>query len=294
MKRFIIYFLTALVAFVTLMTTDHAEAAEQNKVEGTLTVDNETIQLKHVYVFQRDDEISVFMTAAPVPQDKIPYDIGDLAAEGKATGFSVGISKSEKQITAYSYFNLIYHKAVMGGGQMQVDNYGKLEIKTFDENVLGAVLIQDKPTPVLCYDCSEDHTYSYNVAFTVNLTGGQEEAAKPAEIKPTEIIISGADTPPAKAYASYYRAKLTGNIDEVKKGVVKEHVKDLEGEMGKMMIIVSMEMDPKEIKIVETAITDDSARLTIEGINNNQGLATGSVVMALEDGQWKVESDKWK
>lgn len=293
MKRSIFCCFSVLAALVTLLAIFHTEAAAQNKVEGTLTIDKKTFQLKNIYVFQQKDEVSVFMTETPVSPDKIPYDIGDLANEGKVIGFSVGISKSENKISKYSYYNMVYHKDVKGWGQMKLSDFGKLEIKTFDENILEAGLSLDKPGTVICYDCPEDHTYLYNVSFRVNLDTGKKESMKPG-IKPAEIIISGDDTPPGKAYASYYRAKLTGNIDEIKKWVVKNHIKDFDGEMGKMMITVSIEMDPKEIKIEKTVISGDSANLTVKGKNNAQSVATGSVVMVLENGQWKVDSDKWK
>jgi len=289
MKRPIFCCFLLLTVVVTLLTFFHAEAGAQNKVEGTLTVDNETFQLKNIYVFQWDDEVSVFMTVKPVPPEKIPYDIVDLAAEGEVTGFSVGISKGERQITAYSYFNLIYHKAFKGGGQMQMNHFGDLEIKTFDENVIDAALTLDNPATVLCYDCPEKHTYSFKVAFRADIPAKKEEP-----MKPVEAVISGDDTPPGKAYASYYKAKLAGDIDEVKKWVVQKHVKDFDGEMGKMMLTVSMEMDPKEIRIVKTDISGDSANLTVKGKTNDQSVATGSVVMTLENGQWKVGTDKWK
>jgi len=289
MERQNSYCFLVFAVLVTFLVFLHSEAAAQNKVEGTLTFDKETIQLKNIYVFQQEDEVAVFMTDNPVPQDKIPYDIVDVANEGKVVGFSVGISKSEKKISEYSYFNVVYHKVVNGWGQMQLNDFGKLEVKTFNDNTLEAQLSLDKPGIVMASDSSDEHTYSYNVTFSVNLDAGKEEPMKPAE-----IVISGDDTPPGKAYASYYRAKLMGDIDEIKKWVVQNHVKDFDGEMGKMMITVSMATDPKEIKIVKTDITGDSAKLTVKGKTNDKSVATGSVVMALENGQWKVETDKWK
>ena len=293
MKRQNSYCILVLAVLLNLLTFLHAEAAVQNKVEGTLTFDKVTIQLKNIYVSQQEDEVAVFMTDKSVPPDKIPYDIVDVAGEGKVAGFSVGISKSEKKISEYSYFNVVYHKAVNGWGQMQLNDFGKLEIKTYNDNTLEAKLSLDKPGKVFGSDSSEEHTYSYNVTFSVNLGADKEEPMK-STMKPDNIVISGDDTPPGKAYASYYRAKLTGDIDEIKKWVVQKHVKDFDGKMGKMMITVSMKTDPKEIKIVATDISGGSAKLSVKGKNNDQSIATGSVVMAFENGQWKVETDKWK
>ena len=286
MKRLIVCCFAMLAILVTMLATFNTEVEAQNSVKGTLTVNDETFQLKYIYIFQQEDEVTVFMTDAPVPLDKIPYDIGDLANEGKIHGFSVGISKSEKRITEYSYFNAIYHKAMMGRGQLS--DFGKLEIKTFDADVLDARLALDKPGIIFCAGCPKDHTYLYDVTFKVNLAVGEEKS-----MKPVEIIVTGDDTSAGKAYASYYRAKLTGDIDEVKKWVAKEHVKDLDSEMGKAMIKMSMNIDPKEVEIVKTDISGDSAKLTVKGRTDDQSPATGSVEMVLENGQWKVDIDKW-
>ena len=80
-----------LALLLTLLTFLHTEAAVQNKVEGTLTFDKETIQLKNIYVFQQEDELAVFMTDTSVSPEKIPYDIVDVAREGKIAGFPVPI-----------------------------------------------------------------------------------------------------------------------------------------------------------------------------------------------------------
>lgn len=286
MKRAIICGFVFLAVHMAMLTMFITETEAQNSVEGTLTVNDETIPLKNIYVFQQDDEVAVFMTDVPVPPDKIPYDISDLANEGKVRGFSVGISKSERQITEYSYFNGIYHMAMMGRGQLS--DFGILKIDKFDANVLAAGLSLDKPGTVLCYECPKHHRYSYNVTFKVSLAGDEKKSGEPAE-----VIVSGDDTPAGKAFASYYKAKLAGDLDEVKKWVIKAHVKDLDSEMGKAMIKMSMDLDPREVKIVKTDITGNQANLTVKGITGDKAPATGSVVMALENGQWKVDKDKW-
>ncbi len=66
MKRSIFCCFSVLATLVTLLTVFHTEAVAQNKVEGTLTFEKETFQLKNIYVFQQKDEVSVFMTETPV------------------------------------------------------------------------------------------------------------------------------------------------------------------------------------------------------------------------------------
>jgi len=286
MKRLIVCCLSMLTILINLSTTFSMEAEAQNSVKGTLTVNEETFQLKYAYVYEQEDEVAVFMTDNPVSQDNVPFDLGDLAYEGKIHGFSVGISKSKKQTINDSANNAIYHKVMMGRGS--IINAAKLTVKTFTGNVLEAKLTLDKPGTFNCFSCPKDHTYLYDVTFKVNLA-----VSKDKSMKPIEIIVTGDDTPTGKAYASYYKAKLAGDIDEVKKWVVKEHVKDFNGEMGKMMIKISMKMDPKEVKIIKTDISGDTAKLTVKGTTGDHSPVTGYVKMVLENGRWKVDIDKW-
>jgi hypothetical protein len=285
MKRLAIISISILTILLTISTTFGTASGTENSVKGTLTVNEETFQLNHVYVYEQDDEVAVFMTDNPVSQDNVPFDLGDLAYEGKLHGLSFGISKSTKKTTDSAH-NAVYHKIMMGRGGLS--DVGKLTIKKFDNNVFEGTLTLDKPGTFPCFGCPKDHTYLYDVTFKVNLGGSKDEA-----LKPIEIIVAGDDTPAAKAYASYYRAKMAGDVEEVKKWVVKEHVKDFEGEMAKMMIKMAMTMDPKSIKIVKTELSGNSANLTIKGQTDDQGPATGHVKMVLENGQWKVHTDKW-
>jgi hypothetical protein len=286
MKKSIIIFILILVIIISMSTASGTEQGTQNNVKGTLTINEDTFQLKHIYVFEQEDEVAVFMTDNPVSQDNVPYDLGDMAYEDKLYGLSIGISKSDKS-TEYSANNAIYHKLMMGRGALA--DVGKLTIKKFDSKVLEASLALENPGVFPCMSCPEDIKYQYNVTFKVNLAADGSDASNQAV-----ITVTGDDTPAGKAYATYYKAKLSGNIEEVKKWVIKEHVKDLDGEMGKMMINMAMAMDPKIIKIVKTEVSGNSADLTIEGVTGDQSKATGHVKMLNENGQWKVATDKWK
>jgi hypothetical protein len=65
-------------------------------------------------------------------------------------------------------------------------------------------------------------------------------------------------------------------VDEMKRWVVKSHVKDLDSEMGRIMVKMSMATDPKEIHIVETKVSGDSADLTVKGKNRWAGFGIRS------------------
>jgi len=155
--------LTILITFSATFTT-HANA--QNSVTGTLTVSDETFQLKHAYVYEQGDEVAVFMTDNPVSQDNVPFDLGDLAYEGKLHGLSFGIFKSTKQ-TKDAVYNAIYHKVMLGRGALS--DAGKLTIKRFDSTVLEGSLKIDEPGTFECFSCPENPTYLYDVTFKVTL-----------------------------------------------------------------------------------------------------------------------------
>ncbi|MCK5148527.1 hypothetical protein KAR48_17360 [bacterium] len=284
MRKQTIIILSLLIMFFAWSAVVSSEQGSKNTLKGTLTVNGEIFQLKYIYTYQQDDELVIFMSDNPVAQENVPFDLGDIAYKGELHGFSVGISRSKRQLINDSPYHAIYHKIMLGRGAP--NNAGTLTIITFDSNVLEARLLLDTPGTV--YAHPEDHTYLYDVTLKVNFNIGKENSTESIE-----IIVTGDDSPAAKAYAAYYRAKLSGNIEELKKWVVKEHVKDLDSEMGKTMIRVSMITDPRKIDIVQSELSGDSALLIVKGITDDNTPATGNVKMIIEDGEWRVVIDKW-
>ena len=166
MKRCIMCCVSVFALSVILSITFVSNVNAQNRVTGTLTVSNETFELKHAYVFEQGDEVAVFMTDNPVSPDNVPYDLGDLAYEGKLHGLSFGVFKSTKQ-TKDAVYNAIYHKVMLGRGALS--DAGKLTIKRFDSEVLEGSLKIDEPGVFECFSCPENPTYIYDVTFKVNL-----------------------------------------------------------------------------------------------------------------------------
>ena len=285
MKKRMICYVSML--FLTILLLAYGGKSEaQNSVEGTLTVNDETYELKHAYVYQQDDEVVVALTDNPVTQDNVPFDLADLAYEGEIHGVSLGLSKKQKKVKTDSVYHVVYHKIFLGRGALK--DPGKLTINKFNDKNLDAVLSVDKPTTYELYAGSKKPTYQYHAAFKVALIADGGGSSMPVE-----VIVTGDDTPAGKSYASYYKAKLAGNVEEMKKWVVKSHVKDLDSEMGKMMVKMSMSTDPKTINIVSTDLSGDSAILMVKGKTDGKSSATGHVKMVLEDGAWKVDTDKW-
>ncbi|MEZ4547760.1 MAG: hypothetical protein R3B51_08585 [Thermodesulfobacteriota bacterium] len=60
-----------------------------------------------------------------------------------------------------------------------------------------------------------------------------------------------------------------------------------------MIVDMAQSFHPKEIEIVTVNPTDSQAELKVTG-NADGSQGTGTIEMVVEDGQWKVATDKWK
>ena len=86
---------------------------------------------------------------------------------------------------------------------------------------------------------------------------------------------------------------MDGDISKVKTLIITEHAEQLDSEKAEMFLDMAKSTRPRDIEIVTKENTDKSAVLNVMGnIDNSQG--TGTVNMVVEDGKWKVETDKWK
>jgi hypothetical protein len=88
-------------------------------------------------------------------------------------------------------------------------------------------------------------------------------------------------------YACCYKALMAGDIETVKKWVVRERAAALEKEDPQKIIESFQIAQPREISIVSVKVEGETATLTAKG-EIKDGSATGTVSMALEDGVWKV------
>jgi hypothetical protein len=263
--------MTALVAF-----TD-SQVDEESNASGSFTVNGETAQIKYAYVDIWDREVLVMLTDNPVSQENVPFGGHELASEGKVRAIVITISKSTKQIARG--YNALFHKTC--GGQLAgIGKEAKLEITRFDDDILEARVVLDKPETRLRY------TFSYDVTFKVKL-------AAPPPPPPVQAVVTGADTPAAKAYAAFYKALMSGELDELKDLVVKDQAADLDDEEVREFLVEERASRPKEIKILKTEVSGASATLTVEGMMGGDK-ATAVISLVQENGNWKVQKESWK
>ena len=272
--RSAVYLFTVLF-WLTSFTNTLAKEDVHNAASGTMTANGTTSQIKYSYVDEGPDDIILVLTDSPLPKESIPFGLHQLAMEGKVHGLTVTISKETKgQVPG---LNALYHE--VWGGQLGSLGEHVLKIDKLDSNVIEGHIFTPEPNTF------SEYTYSFDIRFKTSLGLPKDEA-------PIEVTVKGDDSPPAKVYAAYYKALMAGDISEVKRLIVKKNSEQLDGEEANLFLDIVKTTHPRDIEIVKTDISNKSAILTIKGsMDDLQG--TGTVNMVVEDGQWKIETDKW-
>jgi HEAT repeat protein len=158
-------------------------------------------------------------------------------------------------------------------------------------------------------DLGREHDQQVRPLLLELLRDGQEAVRKAAQLalKKRGLSAEGgelsaeADEPKllakqaGDAYAKYHQALEAKHLQEALKYVPKEKSKQLEGlprdEVYKKLLALS---PLRIVSVSGKALPDDRLSLTVEGRLEKVGLqATGSVLMLLEDGQWKVLEERW-
>ncbi|HSC33697.1 MAG TPA: hypothetical protein VLG45_00340 [Thermodesulfobacteriota bacterium] len=257
-------------------TLAYAGEESPGAAAGTMTANGKTYQMKYSYADEGPDDIMLVLTDSAMPRESIPFGLNQPAMEGKVHGIVVTISKETKG--QVSGLNAIYDES--WGGQLGTLGDAVLKIDKLDSQVIEGQL----STPG--QNTFSEYTFSFNVTFKTALGVPKQET-------PVEVTIKGDDSPPAKAYAEYYRALMSGDIPTVKKLIIKKNADMLDDETATMIVDMAQAAHPREIEIVTVSKSDNSAELSIKGsVDGSQG--TGTVGMVVEDGQWKVATDKWK
>ncbi len=98
---------------------------------------------------------------------------------------------------------------------------------------------------------------------------------------------------PTNAYMEYYRALNAGDMKKVKKYLAKSMVEQLKQSGMKDEEILEMikSLVPKEVKIIDEEIENNSAILTATG---GFGSQEGRIEMIKEDGKWKLLKENWE
>jgi len=95
-----------------------------------------------------------------------------------------------------------------------------------------------------------------------------------------------------EAYMEYLNAKNTGDIESLKKLIVQEKARELEGEKAAQMLKVVQAFSPAVVAITGTQISGDRATLTLQA-EAGSGIMKGEVHLIREDSRWKINEEKW-
>jgi hypothetical protein len=251
------------------------KAVAENTASGTLTLNGSGTELKHAYVDEGGSDLILVLTDKTVASGDIPFGLNNLAVEDNVRAIVFTISKETKELTPG--LNAIYHPICEG--QLGTIGNGVLTLSKLDNNeIAGKISTPNENT-------FSNYKFSYEVSFAAKL-------GQPEKTAPLTVEIQGADDPPSKAYAEYYRALMSGDKDELRKHLASEILKEADEETISIVIELTQTMNPTTLKIMGSEVKGNEALLKAEGFRDGQK-SIGSIQMKLEDGAWKVVKDSW-
>lgn len=274
--RLIVLIAVTLVGFLStpLLAVDVAS------VSGTLSLDGEATDLKHISVdtFGRDS-LLVLVAHDELAPPCTAFDGTALADKKRLTGVLLTIDRETLELT--QGVNGVFHPQVDYFDSINSVREG-LALEKTDGKAVGSF----KQT--LTLDDKE-----IVVALDLSLPLEVEEPP----VRPRSV--SGADSKPGKAFVELMNAILEGDVEAVKKGVAAEMKEQMDGtEVTPEMLRGAADfMFPVEIAITDTAIDGDAAVLTASGdtegcVENER--SSGRIEMLKEGGRWKTAKVSWE
>lgn len=258
---------------LTLPSFGAQPAANPGSAKGVLKVEKESIPIRYAAVDVSPTDLILVLTDNPMPPARVPFGIYAMTQEGKMRGMAITIDRATKKLTDGN----LHHMALDGqlGG---LDRSSTLEIHRLDSEVLEGRIFTKAPVTF------DEKTYSFDVTFSVSLS--------PKEVPKVSVI--GASSPAAKAYVEYYTALFSGDLPKAKTLTVKAEQKTFDPPPGVNLSGFIRATRPSAITISTSSPTAKEETLTVNGPLSDGQVTTGSIVMVLEDGEWKVKQDKWK
>lgn len=247
--------------------------ANPGSAKGVLKVEKETIPIRYAAVDVSPIDLILVLTDNPMPPARVPFGIYAMTQEGKIRGMAITIDRATKKATDGNL-----HHMAWGGQLGGVAQLSTLEIHRLDSDVLEGRIFTKAPVTF------EEKTYSFDVTFSVAL------ALK--ELPKVKVLVSGSSSAAAKAYAEYYTALFSGDLPKAKALIVKAEQKNFDTPLGVNLSGFIRAIRPSAITISSSSHTAKEETLTVTG-PLPAGQVTGSILMVLEDGKWKVKQEKW-
>jgi hypothetical protein len=270
----------SLVAAAWLMAAVSSSAA--GTVAGTITVNGQKAALVLTYVDETDEDIVLVLASKEVPADAVPFIGEEVARKFKIHAIVFTVSRASRKIT--SGLNGVFHPGPEMGYMAMAVDAPTLQLKRFDASGIEGRIFTAKPVKSSSDSCAFDATFSVPLG----------KAAPPPRKAETKIT-GDTTSPPAVAYAEYYRAARTGDTKKMRGCLAAARIKEfdtMDAKMRSMMLDVLGD-NPAEIRIGKPSITGTRAALVVEGMNLQTTKTTANVTMVQEGGAWKVDQEKW-
>jgi hypothetical protein len=258
-----------------LLLVAGAEAQAPGTADGTLTVNGETVTLKHAYArsgpgaFAADtDDIRVVLTDRPVDAAVLADDfaIGKLVRAGQVRGVEVIVSAGKEPISGS-----ILDRAFKGS--MSVAGVHRLEIDKQDGDRFAGRLYMEKPSTFM------DVTFQYQARFDTPIV-----RRPPSQTASSQDLES---TPQARTVRAFMKAVAAGDLNALRRTLSAEALKELEGMDAKETLEMMKAFLPQGGAISSIEVEGTTAAVKI--VEKEAGMtSTTTVRLVLENKEWKI------
>lgn len=261
---------------LALLTTSTAVAAiTTGTADGTLTVNGETVPLKHAYARERAGffdsaaaDISVLLTDRPVEMKALAdqFALGALARAGNLRGVEVIVSREHGPISG-----TILDRAFQGS--MSVAGVHRLELDSNGGDRFTGRLYMEGPRTFM------DVTFHYRARFDAPLV---------RHMRPTQAADKKLeDTPQARTVLAFMKAIKDDDLEAMKKTLSAEALKELEELDPKETMEMMRAFLPEAGEISSIEVDGDTAVLQIVE-KHEHGTSTATVNLVLENKTWRI------
>jgi hypothetical protein len=238
---------SAFLASLTLVTPAHA----QNSVQGSITVSGKTTEFRHAYAFTRPAGVkdmvksTLILTDKPLPPNAVVDKMERSTVQQRdAIKMLVFGFNEDKDIVSFTSDV----QALSG----RIASAHKATFDTFSDQALKGRLFTAGEQQIR----TAPGTYSFDVQFNVAMT---------APLVPNAQGKKAWDTEQGKVLAEYLRAARAGDMAALKRLIVPESLKELEGPQAaeNMKFLKLSSPDPKTAEFESLIINGNVAKAKI-------------------------------
>lgn len=259
-----------LAAALVAMTAISLAAQSPGRVDGTFTVDGESIPITHAVIYTEDegfyDEDDPTWMLVLAGSEIGPRDADDVFLE---PSLRIGITWTsefgdEPSLQVLSQTLRTAETNVSGG------SYPELEITSRDDSAWVGRVVQTEQQEFF------DHTYQYDLRFHAPMVDPDAMVGEP--------LPAGGGAPGA-AYLRWTEAIHAGDLDALRKLVPADMAAMLdEPDVAESLEMMAM-MTPKNVEILEGVVDGEEAMLRIEGTMDGEAVQ-GEITLTRQGDFW--------